>query len=687
MLIANPTESLVSAETMGDENEFIIGFDTLPSHSPKSKTSPKFACVIMKGGTILNEYPEISRSNLLRIIREIRPKWISTDNIFEVVSDSKSLFRFVNRIPPETQMVQVTGVPPHQMSLKRLAKCHGLSARGKIAPLDAARIVAQLTFLGVGHRLECFGEQTEIKITRGRKPGRGGQSANRFRRKVHSVIQQMTRFIESQVKEAGIDYDIDIRESDFGYSSACIIAFAPLPVIRDLIESKRGGDFKVLISPVRKRAEFLPLEPKPTAAQIRPKYFILGIDPGSTAAICLLPLSGHNPFLLSAKSLTRADIIREVYERGIPVMVATDVNTVPNFVKKIASILNTELFVPKKEISVADKQEIAREFSDSGRIRNAHERDALTAAVYAYRSLLPKLEQIDRKVRDKQLVIDRNQLKALVIKGMPMAEAISILLHKESEEVEVEPEPPQVEEPLTQEKYDLLKSKYEEVESENEILHEKLEDHLRVVEYLKFRESELAHSLEIINKKNYWRIKRDRELAKKESELKQMRRETDGLHKRIKMLEDRLKLIKGVKHLEMRGDMLAIKLIPHFTKESIQEYNKKVGIRFGDIVLFEDASGGGSQTAGLLIEQGVRAVITDSPLSHLSEDALVKAAVPVISADKVELQRIDEFAFISKKKFEQQFHRFILKVKEQARQKGEEELIELVERYRREIER
>lgn len=672
---------------MGDESEFIIGFDILPSYSPKSKTSPKFACVIMKEGSILNEYPEISRNGLLKLIQEIRPRWVSTDNIFEIVSDSKSLFRFVNRIPSETRIVQVTGVPPHQTSLKRLAKRHGLVARGKITPLDAAHLVAQLTSLGIGHRLECFGEQTEIKITRGRKPGRGGQSANRFRRKVHSLIQQMTRFIETQVKEAGIDYDIDVRESDFGYSSARIIAFAPLPAIRDLVESKRGGDFKVLISPVRKRVEFLPLDPKPTTAQIRPKFFILGIDPGSTAAICLLPLNGQNPFLLSGKSLTRADIIREVYERGIPVVVATDVNPVPNFVKKIASTLNAELFVPKKEIPVADKQEIAREFSDGSRIRNAHERDALTAAVYAYRSLLPKLEQIDRKVKEEQLVIDRNQLKALVIRGTPMAEAISNLLYQESEEVEVEPEQPPVDEPLTQEKYDSLKAKYTEIESENQALREQLDDQIRVVEYLKFRESELVHSLEIISKENYWKIRRDRDLAKKVTELGQMRIESDSLHKRIKTLEDRLKLLKGVKHLEMRGDMLAIKLIPHFTRESLQEYSKKVGLKSGDIVLFEDASGGGPQTAGLLIEQGVRAVIADSPLSHLSEDALVKAAIPVITADKVELQRIDEFAFISRKKFEQQFHSFILKVKEQARQKGEEELVELVERYRREIER
>ena len=105
ILIAKTTNAQSSAEPMGDENVFIMGFDILPSQSPKSKRSPKFACVIMHEGVSLNEYPEISRGALLKLVREIRPKWLCTDNIFEIVPDSKSLFRLVDKIPAETRMV------------------------------------------------------------------------------------------------------------------------------------------------------------------------------------------------------------------------------------------------------------------------------------------------------------------------------------------------------------------------------------------------------------------------------------------------------------------------------------------------------------------------------------------------------------------------------------------------------
>jgi len=675
---------------MGDDNEnvFIIGFDILPSHSPRSKKTPKFACVIMRDGVILNEYPEISRGALLKLTREINPKWLCTDNIFEIVPDSKSLFGLVDRIPTETRIVQVTGIPPRQIALKILARRHGLNVKGKPNALESARIATQLAFRGVGHSLECFSEQSEIKVSRGKKPGRGGQSANRFRRRIHSEIQQMTRFIEFQLKEADIDYDIDIRKSDFGYSSARLVTNAPLPVIRSLVESKKGGDWKVLISPVRKRVEFVPLEPKSTTSGTKAKYFILGVDPGTTAAYCLLTLDGRVQALRSRKGLTRADMIREVYEKGIPVMIASDVPQVPHFVEKIASTVNAAVYTPRKPIPVSEKQELAREYSDRIRVRNAHERDALTAAVFAYRSIQSKLQQIDRMIREEQLPIDRNHLKALVIKGTSINEARATLERMDSEVLETIPEEqPQPEEELTQERFDALWVKTEQLALDNSLLTDNVDDLKRFVEFLKFRESELSDSLDIVNQENYWKIKRDREVAKSKTALKRAQRETERLNKQMKTLKSRLELLKGVKHLEMRGDMLAVKVIPQFTRESIEEYSKKVGLKQGDIILFEDASGGGPQTAGILIEREVRALVIDSPLSHLPEDELVKALIPVIDAKDVELQRVDEFAFISRKKFDKIFQVFIKDVREQARLKGEEQLVELVEKYRREIER
>jgi predicted RNase H-like nuclease (RuvC/YqgF family) len=675
---------------MDDASEFIIGFDILPSHSPVSKSAPKFACVIMRDGVILNEYPEISRGALLQIVKTIAPKWFCTDNIFEIVPDSKSLFQLASRIPHRTRIVQVTGVPPHQIQLKILARRYGINVRGKPTALESATIAAQLASKGIGHSLECFSEQTEIKVTRARKPGSGGQSANRYRRRIHSEIQQMTRFIESQLKAAEIEYDIDVRASDFGYASARLTTNASLPVIRSKIEAKRGGDFNILISPVRKRVEFLPLEQVSDFSENKPKYYILGVDPGTTAAYCLLSLDGNVKVLRSRKGLTKSDMIREVYENGIPIMVSSDVPQVPHFIEKLASTVNAVVYTPPKAIPVAEKQEIARSYSNIVKVRNAHERDALTAAIFAFRFVQPKLQQIDRMIREKQLTIDRNHLKALVIKGTPINEALASLERSGAETVENILEEPQVqlsEEKLTQERFDALKNHLGQIEDDNRVLTEKVEDLIHFVEYLKFRESELTYTLEIVTKENYWRVKRDREIEKSKTSLKKAEEEITRLRKQETTMKSRLELLKGVKRLEMKGDMLAVRVIPHFTRESVEEYNHKVGLKPGDIILFEDASGGGPQTAGLLIDKEIRAVVIDTPLSHLPREELVRALIPIIDAQDVELQRIDEFAFISRKKFESILQSFIKDVREQARQKGEEQLVQLIERYRREIER
>jgi predicted RNase H-like nuclease (RuvC/YqgF family) len=291
-------------------------------------------------------------------------------------------------------------------------------------------------------------------------------------------------------------------------------------------------------------------------------------------------------------------------------------------------------------------------------------------------------------IHEQQISVDRNYLKALVIKGTSMNEAMARIERESAEVIESVPEQlPVEEEQLTQERFDSLQAKLEQMDSENRVLLDKIDDLNRYVEYLKFRESELSDNLEIVSDENYWKIKRDRETSKNQSALTKSQQEAASLRKEVMELSKHLEKLKGVKRLEMRGDMLAVKVIPQFTRESIEDYNKKVGLKNNDIILFEDASGGGPQTAGILIEYEIRAVVVDTALSHLPRDELIKAMIPVIDAKLVDLQRVDEFAFISRGKFEQQLQTFLKSVREQARQKGEEELVEMIERYRREIER
>ncbi|MEM2143076.1 MAG: DUF460 domain-containing protein [Candidatus Thorarchaeota archaeon] len=671
---------------MAEDLPLIAGFDILPTHSPRANSAPKFAFVLTRGSTIVREFPEISKGDLLRVVRSFRPRYLATDNVFEIVPDSRSLFGLVERIPLETRVVQVTGIPPNQVPLKLLARTHGLNVKGKPTPSESARLAAILAAKGVGYVLDCFGEQTEIRVTRGRKMGRGGQSANRYRRKIHSEIQQVVRHIESVLRSESIEFDLELRESDYGYASARFIASAPVFSINRLVESKRGGDFNVLIRPVRKRVEFLPLERQPVKADLQPRYFIVGVDPGITAGLCFLTLDGAIHDVCSRKGLTRAEIIRTIYERGVPVLLATDKTPAPHLARKLAATLDVQLFVPPREVPVSQKKEISREAATQCGSLNAHERDALAAAIIAYRYFLPKLDQVDQTIQAENLSVDRNQLKALVVRGMQIRDAILSLKRTEVDETS-EAEPRQEQAPPQEESLDSLKEKVASLQQQNRMLMEKVEDLEQTVEYLKFRESELVQNLEMIKQKGYWTIKRDRLLAKKNLELESLRSQNEALQREKDHFLAQLELLRGARRLEMKGDMIAIKVIPHFTRESISEYARKYGLRKNDVVLFEDSSGGGPQTASLLIDYGVKAIIVSSPLSHLAEDELIEALIPVINLSDVKVQRIDEFALIGRSQFEKVYHQYAELARERARKKGEDALVRLVERYRHDIER
>jgi predicted RNase H-like nuclease (RuvC/YqgF family) len=63
-----------------------------------------------------------------------------------------------------------------------------------------------------------------------------------------------------------------------------------------------------------------------------------------------------------------------------------------------------------------------------------------------------------------------------------------------------------------------------------------------------------------------------------------------------------------------------------------------VGIKKDDIILLKDASGGGTITAKLVADMGVRAVIVYNEMSHAAEEELFNLGIPVLRAKDVNVQ-------------------------------------------------
>lgn len=90
--------------------------------------------------------------------------------------------------------------------------------------------------------------------------------------------------------------------------------------------------------------------------------------------------------------------------------------------------------------------------------------------------------------------------------------------------------------------------------------------------------------------------------------------------------------------MEVRGEGTAVKVIAAFTKESISEAKEKYGLKIGDVVFLENPSGGGTATAQILVEAGIRAVIIPEDISHAAEETFFKGDVPVLK--NIPLERL-----------------------------------------------
>ncbi|MCL6088797.1 MAG: DUF460 domain-containing protein [Candidatus Marsarchaeota archaeon] len=171
-------------------------------------------------------------------------------------------------------------------------------------------------------------------------------------------------------------------------------------------------------------------------------YLIVGVDPGHTIGLAALDLSGKP---LRAAHIQQGGFeaaLAELESWGSPSLIASDVRPAPELVLKLASSFNAALFVPAQPWREDDKKKAVREvfgqFSFS--VENVHERDALSAAVQAWRHSqnllrLPASSGLNAE--------DTETLRHLLLQGVRQASALEMIrrlrLPPQKEEAAKEP--------------------------------------------------------------------------------------------------------------------------------------------------------------------------------------------------------------------------------------------------------
>jgi uncharacterized protein len=464
---------------------------------------------------------------------------------------------------------------------------------------------------------------------------------------------------------------------------------------------------------------------KPDKTNNSHRGIIVGFDPGLTVGIAILDLNGNLISLTSCKEIKRSEIISHIITYGKTVLVATDVYPVPKTVKKLATTLNSKIWSPYKCMSVESKIDIVDSYiqyenNKSLEIpQNAHERDALAAAVKTYRDHLNKFRQIIKRAEKAELndsTIDT--IKTLVINGVSISNAIkqisedinrenTILKDSNKNLSTIEVSKPELE--ATEIVVDDTELDLECSKDTNDIvgkpnndnvaisrLKHKLKSQKRYIDNLKrknilleennhYYKTEISKLQSKVDKLHYSytkKILQKKEVSSKVAIIKRLQdKYNDEKSRRIK-LEDELRSLKEIKPSKNSENNLPLKIIEFFTKEGIREACDKWDIGRDDIVLLINSEGGGSQTASMIIKLGVKSVITMDKISDPAENIFEENMVPLIPANNVKMYSTGEFYFVNSKDFDFEMEKWNKHVNNQKRRENNKNLLKLVDEYR-----
>lgn len=599
----------------------VLGTDLLAG-SPESKKKPRYAAFLVNGEEENRSIEEIDLDELNHLIRNEKPNYIAVDNIFELFRDKTELVRFSKRLPASSSLVQVTGSPQHGfVTVKSLAKQYGLAKdTGKLNALETAEVCARLVLMNQGYRISALEDEATVLFTRTRSKGPGGWSQQRYSRRMDISVSNASKSFIEKLDEAGTDYD------DFLYKDRAVVKVPTstamsLDAIRKLAKEFKTEEVNVKVFQEPKKLEFIPLSTKvPSQVGKKLKSLIVGIDPGTTTGMAILDLNGKIEALFSKRNFSTMTGVGAISALGRPAIIAADVDPVPKAVLKYKKVFNCRLITPGKKASKREKKNFISEVVEDLDIRaDAHARDALYAALYAYKKHAALFEKIKEEFYNNPLL--RNYTGTLddvyeeVLAGKSIHSAMENQLKRIEQLLQfkaAELEDHQEEYPIqAQQEITSLKKRNEKLMLESSMLQTRLNRLEEERSDLKKEFGQLLGEYDSFRRKRSFKVEKDKKIRERTGKIRSLTGEIARFKEIINGLELRLDAATKFRNFWSRGDIIPLRVISKFSEESIINFDRDVGLSPDDLVIFKDPSGGGSKTANLLAQRKVAAVLLE----------------------------------------------------------------------------
>lgn len=608
-----------------------------------------YAVAIVQGSKVIEKISSIPFKDLIKVIRKYHPSIVAFDNIFEIAGSVEDLRKIALTLPLSVKLVQVTGSPEHGFrTLESIALANGLTLKPKLSPLESAEIIARLASMNVGYVVEVFEPKTIITISPSKMTRKGGMSSERYKRGIESRVLILCRDIESKLKLLGLDYDLYIRRSYGGISNARFIVFCRREALYGIIQSRKGY-VNIKIQPVlSKTLAFKPINEAVSMPHKskRDNYLIVGVDPGMVTGIAALNVNGEVLLLTSKRGIDRGEIVKMILENGTPIAISSDVNPPPRLVVKLASSLNLTLYVPSRSLQVSEKTSLVQGFIDERKVsppQDPHQRDALAAAIKAFQSFKNKMEQAEAHARSLGLKVSYNDLRALIIKGYSISEALNML----SKPISI-PETPPINKPPTiqQPKVENLVKKLNLQKAVINTLVKKLRNSYDEISSLKIKVNELRNEIEKFKSEEFMKIRKDREIEALRSKIEELSRSFTSQSLYVDKLRDELERAKANLIAVVKGEKVPVKVLRTIQQSSIKETQNTVGIRKYDVLYVQDPSSYSVEAIKELAKLNILGVVSKNPPDHL-RDALESNGIPLVNYDEVNVTWILDIPFIN----------------------------------------
>ena len=373
------------------------------------------------------------------------------------------------------------------------------------------------------------------------------------------------------------------------------------------------------------------------------KRLIVGVDPGVTVGLAALSLDSSPVFVDSKRDWKFSDLVKTVSELGEPTVIASDVSPASELLEKLSHNFNAVLHAPSISMAADEKHQMAKAYAELHglKLKNAHEVDALAAALKAYNSYTKKLERVEATMKKQSCELPVDAVKDLVVRGYTVKRAIQTL--QASKKVRA---PPVVERPVPE--TERLKRLAEELrdrlvreKERSKILKEGNRGLQLQIKDLKKKISGFEEKIASVRSEQSARTRREREYALLIDELKQLRAKLREYSTELEAYKQRFNQMQRLRELESQGRLVLLKPIEVFTEVGLEKAFGLFGVRAGDLVLLLDPSGGGATTAETLARRSVKVIVARGSMSHHAVEVFAKYMIPVVQSERLRIEWIE----------------------------------------------